>query len=106
MKKYNNILANVLGDKWKIKRIKGMRENGILGKCIFKEKTIALDASLTGYDLDHTFIHELGHAIIYRSSIYQSLPYEIEEILVDIYATVLLDNFSLKLLENRKRSRS
>lgn len=103
MKKYNNITINVLGEAWKIKRIEGLKEAGIMGKCVFKDRMIALDASLKGHDLEHTLIHELGHALIYRSSIYQSLPHEIEEILVDIYGTFLLDNFSLGLKVNRKR---
>ncbi len=102
MKKYNNVNINVLGEKWKIKRVAGLKENGIMGKCIFREKLIAIDSTLTGYDLEHTLIHELGHALIYRSSIYQSLPHEIEEILVDIYGTFLLDNFSLKRVDKRK----
>ena len=97
MKKYHNITIDVLGEKWKIKRLAGLVSQGIMGKCVFAEKTIYIDDSLTDYQLEHTFIHELGHALIYRSSIYQSLPHEIEEILVDIFGTFLLDNFSLNL---------
>ena len=96
MKKYHNKKLNILGSKWTIKRLTGLKDKGILGKCVFREKVIYLDADLKGYELDHTLIHEIGHSIIFRSSIYQSLNYELEEVLVDIYATALLDNFSLK----------
>jgi len=102
MKKYNNVVINVLGEKWKIQRLAGLKENGIMGKCIFKDRLIVIDSTLTGHDLEHTLIHELGHALIYRSSIYQSLPHEIEEILVDIYGTFLLDNFALKRVDKRR----
>ena len=101
-KKYNNKTIDVMGQKWKIVRVAGLKEAGIMGKCIFAKKMIALDASLKDYDLEHTLLHELGHALIYRSSIYQSLPHEIEEILVDIFGTFLLDNFSLKIKDRRK----
>ena len=101
-KKYHNKNIDVLGQKWKVIRLDGLKEQGILGKCIFAKKLIAIDGSLHGHELEHTLLHELGHALIYRSSIYQSLPHEIEEILVDIFGTFLLDNFSLKIKEKRK----
>lgn len=102
MKKYNNKKINVMGQDWTIKRLNGLKEQGILGKCIFAKRLIVIDGSLTGHELTHTLIHELGHALIYRSSIYQSLDHDLEEILVDIYGTFLLDNFDVKLKEKRK----
>jgi len=102
-KKYHNAKFKILGKIFTVKRLKGMLENGVMGRCLFDAATIYIDESLDGHHLEHTLIHELGHALSYSSSIYQSLPPELEEVLVDVYATFLLDNFALRKLEKKKR---
>lgn len=48
-----------------------------------------------------TFIHELGHAMIWRTGLKQSnLSEELEEIIVENYSTFLWELFDLRL--NRK----
>lgn len=46
----------------------------------------------------HTLLHELGHALLYRLYINDGLPSEVEEAIVEGYANLLTERFSLELL--------
>lgn len=45
----------------------------------------------------HTLIHECGHALFYRVSINQAISFEVHEYIVNNMATMLLENFDIKL---------
>ena len=104
MKKYHNKEVIILGQKWKLKRTKGMLDAGIMGRCNPKEKIIQIDDTLKGYELEHTVLHELGHALMYCNSTYQVINHDTEEVLVDTLATFLLESFQIKLKVKRKQS--
>ena len=59
-------------------------------------KTIKIDESLEGLELDMTMIHELGHAIFDRIGLGQGVSKEFEETVVDSFATCLAENFIIK----------
>lgn len=51
----------------------------------------------TDYEFIHSVLHECGHALFYRVSINQAVSYETHEFIVNNYATMLLENFDVKL---------
>lgn len=68
------------------------------GEFVLKE--IKIDKSLRGYESDHAHIHELGHALFERiglsqTGISRALSGDLEEIIVDSFATVMVENFRL-----------
>lgn len=65
-----------------------------------KKITIARDY-VNDRELLHTLLHEAGHAMFFRVSIDQSVSYEVHEFIVNNYATMLLDNFEIKIKETR-----
>jgi len=91
-----------MGQEIVIKRIEGLVNEGIMGRFIPTDKLIVLDATLKGHDLEHTLLHEIGHAIIHRNSTYQALSPILEEVIVDTFATCLLECFALSLRVKKK----
>lgn len=86
---------NILGRIVKIKKFKNTGEN-IAGFYDFDTKEIGIDASLKKDDAVSTLIHEVGHALFHRGGLIQcNISREVQEIIVEQYATVLLDNFKL-----------
>lgn len=100
--KYHGLKINVLGQIVTVTRERGLIEQGIKGLYKYAEKSIVIDATLKGIDLDHTLMHEVAHALMYRSSVYQSLAPALEEVIVDTLATLLVENFALVPLKKRK----
>lgn len=69
----------------------GMYEHGQKKKLIYLSPEHETDDEL----LD-TVLHECGHALFYRVSINQGVPYEVHEFIVSNYATMLRENFDIK----------
>lgn len=61
-----------------------------------KKKILLNSAHEDEFELYHTLLHELGHAMFYRVSINQSISKEVHEYIVNNYATMLLENFDIK----------
>lgn len=59
--------------------------------------TIASDGSQPSNELLHTLIHELGHALFRRTGVSQGISTELEESIVDQYATMITEVFEMKL---------
>ena len=57
---------------------------------------ITICSSLKGSEKIHTLLHEVFHAVIFRSSLYQVITPDIQEIVVDVFSTVLVENFDIK----------
>jgi Zn-dependent peptidase ImmA (M78 family) len=105
MKKLNRI--SICNHWWSIRYeedIKNDNGNDCYGLCVPETRLILIDAELKGEKLKKTFLHELFHALVYEYSINQAdLSADVEEIINDVYANFLGDNFYVtpkkKLLE-------
>lgn len=80
-----------------IKKVKNLVNNENVGGYFdFKKIYIALDANLSAEDSTRILLHEIGHAIFNRAGLLQTkMPIQLEEIIVDQFATVLSENFKL-----------
>lgn len=85
----------VLGETYKIVIKKGLLQDGIYGDCDKVEKIITLDSSLVKEEYWESLIHEIGHAIMHEASIEQSVSPQLEEVIVDLFAKVLVKNLKI-----------
>lgn len=70
----------------------------VRGLFLINHAEIYLDKNQAPDELLHTLLHECGHAIIQRISISQTgLAPELEEVIVDSFATFITETFNLKL---------
>lgn len=66
------------------------------------KETIMLNmAKNNDSELIHSLIHEIGHAMFVRSGLRQGLAMEIEEVVVENFATVITELFDIKF-KNKK----
>jgi len=64
---------------------------------LFKDNKIYIAKHKDKEIMFHTLLHEMGHALFHRISINQAgIPHELQEIIVDTYATMLLENFKME----------
>lgn len=89
-------VVNVFGKPYKIK-YDDMSKTDACGLTDNKNSLIIIDSSLKGEELKHTLLHEMFHAVLYRTSITQSLSHDLEEVIVDQIATFLVDNYNFDL---------
>lgn len=95
---------DVLGQVWKVKYhnplINPDDGQDVAGYTCFQNDLICISTKVPAH-IDHTLIHEMIHATIQRSSIRQvpSWSIEIEEIVCNNIATVLLENFRIVALK-------
>lgn len=66
-----------------------------MGRCSSKDKTIQIDPKLQGDERLETLLHELFHAALYETSANQPLSHDLEEVVVDVLARVVIRNFRL-----------
>jgi hypothetical protein len=74
---------------------KDLSEENLNGYFDPKNHHIVIDSSLSADEYCKTLIHETIHAAFYRGSISQALEDGVEEIICDLLATVLSENFSI-----------
>lgn len=72
-----------------------MIEHEAQGEYCSIRKKINIDPGLEGEDLDMCVVHELFHALADRISLNQAISKELEEILADTVAKVIVENFKL-----------
>lgn len=90
----------IFGKPHKVTVISDLNSYGtpVRGLLVLNDCHIYLDKSQPPEELLHTLLHECGHAIIQRISINQTgLPPEVEEVIVDSFATFITETFNLKL---------
>ncbi len=86
--------VSVFGKKIKVKY--ALCEDGFAGFYVPDEHVIVLDPRSDKEARLHTLLHEMGHALFHRAGLMQSkLPLELEEVIVEQFATMLLENFKL-----------
>ena len=86
----------VFGEKYSLKRVKGLAAKGICGEVNRDTKEIIIDSNLKGSELHETIIHEVGHCVFHEVSLYQSISHDLEEVIVDTIAKALAKNFDLR----------
>lgn len=71
--------------------------NLVEGYFCSKTLTIAINKKLSSEDKLHTLIHEIGHAMFFRTSLWQtSINSQLEEIIVNNMATAIVEVFNLR----------
>ena len=86
----------IFGQTFKFQYV-DLEDQDIDGEVKAKKSLIIIDENLEGEELQHTMLHEIGHAIFHRMGWKQSIPHELEEVIVDTYATFLIDNYDFDL---------
>lgn len=87
---------NILGQDFKVE-FKDLSKDGFHGLCYYKEGRIVLHNELKGHELQQTLLHECFHAVLFRTGAHQSITPEVQEVVVDSFATFLTDHFDFKL---------
>lgn len=88
--------VNVFGRKVPVLLENGLFEQGYAGCYDDETYEITLDARLKGEKYMEILLHEIGHAIFGRGGLdHAMIPPQIQEVIVQQYAAVLLDNFRL-----------
>jgi Zn-dependent peptidase ImmA (M78 family) len=87
---------NVFGMKINVK-LSDLRRENIAGFFSPTHNEIQICKSLKKTDKEQTLMHEFLHAVFYRMGIIQSkMPIELEEIIVENFATAITENFSVR----------
>ena len=88
---------NIFGIKVKMKIDSKLPAN-VAGQYEPAKEVISLNAlHETDRELMHTILHELGHCMFYRVSINQAVSYEVHEFIVNNFATMILENFDVRM---------
>jgi len=100
MKKYKDFEIVVLGEAWQIKYVGTLikSEQEICGLCDNESKIIWICSNQNHKEIVVTIFHELFHAFVRRSGIYNGmLSFDMEEIICDQFGTIIAENFDFKL---------
>jgi len=89
---------NIFGIEYKIeKRERIVTNEGVChGLIDFETQIIYLDETLSKEEFQQTLLHEAFHGVVKRLGLNQSIAHEVEEVLVDSFATFLIENFHLR----------
>lgn len=97
MKNRKDFTVIVYGEKWKVKYVGSIVEEGhkAVGVCDAETKIIRIDKSLSDELTAITFFHELFHAYFRRMGMINSdIHSSLEELMADQFATIIAENFS------------
>jgi len=86
------------GNKIRLKKVKGLKDQGALGLYFPADSSIHFDESLLSQPIVfwETILHEFGHAVWDMSSLSQtSIPLDLQEIIVDQIAINFVRSFKL-----------
>ena len=87
------LFLNVFGLKIPV-ILKPIENKSLAGFYDLDKKEIVISAETS--EKTHTLVHEMFHAALFRTSFNQTgIPHEVHEIVVDVLATALLENFDL-----------
>lgn len=101
-KTYRKFCLDIMGEKWEVKYthpvVSPSTGDPACGLCDWPQKTIWIDSELSHEMIVHTLLHELFHAYVRRSGIYNgNLSHELEEILADQFGLIIAENFDFNL---------
>jgi hypothetical protein len=85
----------VLGKTWRIRVVspQAMQTQGAIGEAHFDARIILLSNELKGEILRTTFYHEAVHALQWESGLTQAMSREMSEVMADLVARLIDDNF-------------
>jgi len=69
--------------------------SGLQGDCDPDTETIKIQKGLKHKSRTHTLLHEMLHAVLFRTGVFQGLDEKMIEVIVDSCATAILENFRL-----------
>ena len=91
------MVLRIFGQRVKVKIVDGLIESrSAVGYYDPTNSIIAIDSSLDKQEFQTTLLHEVMHVIFCRLSIVQSIEPQLQEILCDVIAKALYENFILK----------
>ena len=91
---------NIFGLTVSVETTNKLMEKGVSGLYMAQESKILVDTGQFKGDAVQTLLHEIGHSVIDRTGIRQTLSDELEEVIVDNIATAITENFTLSLKKN------
>lgn len=98
--KYKDFDVDVLGDSWRVEfkhPVKNDNNIQAMGLCDYEAKKIFVDFTLSKKEAEHTLIHEFFHAYVRSGGVANAqISYDLEEIIADQFAKVLIANFDFK----------
>ena len=93
--------VNVYGQDYKIHYVKDLAiTHGDDGACYPSRSRIEIEKDCN--DKEQTTLHELGHALFHRLGWSQGIDDNLEEIIVETYATFITENFEIKWKKKKK----
>lgn len=104
MERKDYLSVKVFGEEYHLEVLPD-EDSRVMGRFDSSEKKIFIREKLSERDFFHTLIHEIGHGLFYRNSFYQSIPSELEEVIVDSFATIMVENFNFTLPKKRGRKK-
>jgi hypothetical protein len=84
----------ILGKKIKVVIIEDVNQENS-GEYLGDTITINLAHQENNYDLWHSYLHEVLHATVRRIGVNNAISIELEEVIVDTIATMLLECFKI-----------
>jgi hypothetical protein len=69
----------------------------LAGYCDYDKQIICVNKELSGQPFDETILHEFLHALFLRLSFKQSIPHELEEVMIDQISRGISECFSMKV---------
>lgn len=90
---------NVMGKEYKIIKDPTIEECGFL---LEDAGTITINTSYPDDEILNTLVHELGHALFRRCGFNQGIQDQLEEAIVQSYANMITEIFTLKLKPKKK----
>ena len=90
-----------MGKEYKIIKDPNIEDCGFL---IEEEGTLTINTSYSDPEILNTLVHELGHALFRRCGFNQGIQDQLEEAIVQSYANMITELFTLKLKPKKKTS--
>lgn len=86
---------DVLGKKIKVV-FRDMTEENVCGHYVYNENLIEINTKTTRETQEITLLHELVHAVFFRSGVLNAkISSDLEEVISDQLAKVIIENFKL-----------
>ena len=88
----------ILGKQYTIKLVDdaGQDISGWIEEAVIYVNIAAINKNDIDNDVMYTICHEVGHAIFRRSGLMQAISSELEEVVVDLFAKSMVENFQMK----------
>lgn len=80
----------ILGEKYSLKHVSGLQDEGCDGKCSISDKIISIDSEHVGTEYYYVVLgHEMMHAYLYESGLHYLIDERTEEAISDMAGKLL-----------------